>query len=176
MGDDARGVRPQGFRQFGGAWCRRCAKLGQGLLAQQRGRETLRIDRRPPSPGRKTARRQRPDPFDHARRDRAGSTPARTSDDLPQPLRPEPAGTPGPFRLPLEPIDHLADGLGAAEEDRLVFEVEVVQAPERRTVRPCRDERGVIPREMPGSRGAPRSACGGGAQRAPRNSSARSNG
>ena len=40
------------------------------------------------------------------------------------------------FRLALEAIDHFADRLGAAEEDRFVLEVELLQAAEGRSVQP----------------------------------------
>ena len=45
---------------------------------------------------------------------------------------------PAGFRLAFQAIDRLADGLGAAEEDRLVLEVEVLQAAKRGTFQPGR--------------------------------------
>ena len=92
-----------------------------------------------PSPGRRTARRQRPTPSITPGRERAGSTPARIERRLAAAAHAqhEEEG-PARFRLALEAVDHLADGLGAAEEDRLVLEVEVLQAAEGGALQPGR--------------------------------------
>ena len=118
--------------------------LANSGRASGRSRAAARPSNRSParSLGRRMARRQSPTPSTTPGSTKSGSTPARTSDDLPQPLAPSTSRNARPsaacrFSRSMD----FADRPRAAEEDRVVLELEDLQTAERTALGPCRPDR-----------------------------------
>ncbi len=111
-------------------------QFGQGLRMEQGGRE--RVENVAQAVARtKDHSPAEADAFDHAgtREGRQHAGPNERRLAAAAHAEHEEKGPPR-FRLALEAIDHFADRLGAAEEDRFVLEVELLQAAEGRSVQP----------------------------------------